>query len=118
MKPLAVLLVMLVGFEVMFRLVSLRAALVLVLLAGALPVFGPPLLHATLELPVWVLMAGGAWVGIALLRLLARPLLGQEAADSMAGDLAAGLVRLKLQIVLLPVRAVRALARRIGFWEL
>jgi len=117
MEPLAVLLAVLVGFGVMFRLLRLKTALVLILLAGALPIYGPPLLRGAQDLPVWVLAAGGAWIGIALLRLLARPLLGEEAANRMAGDLAAGLVRLTVQVALLPVRAVRGLARAIGFWD-
>jgi len=52
LKPLAALLVALIGFAVMFRLLSLKATLVLILLAGALPICGPPLLRATPELPV------------------------------------------------------------------
>jgi hypothetical protein len=117
MKPLAALLIALIGFAVMFRLLSLKATVVLILLAGALPVYGPPLLRAAQDLPVWVLAVGGAWIGLALLRVLVRPLLGKEAANNMAGELAAGLVRLTLQIALLPVRAVRALARGVGFWD-
>ena len=118
MKPLAALLIALIGFAVMFRLLSLKATVVLIFLAGALPIYGPLLLRAAQDLPVWVLAVGGAWIGLALLRMLVRPLLGKEAANNMAGELVAGLVRLTLQLILLPIRAVRAVARRIGVWEL
>lgn len=52
------------GFAVLFRLLSPKATLVLVLLAGALPLYGPPLLRTVQELPVWVLAVGGAWIGL------------------------------------------------------
>lgn len=60
---------------------------------------------------LFALLFVAGWLGIAVLRLLVRPLLGAHAADSMAGELAATLVKLAVGILLLPFRLTRRLVR-------
>lgn len=121
MESLAVLVIMLVGFGVMTRLLTLRSAIVLIFLGGTLPIWGPFLLKAVVTLPIWALVLGGGMLGIALLQVLVGLVLGRDAASAMAGELAAALVKYTLQLILLPIRAIRALLRRLwqgfDFWE-
>jgi hypothetical protein len=63
-----------------------ESELVLIHLAVALPIYGPPLLRSAQDLPVWVLAVGGAWTGLALLRVLARPLTGHDFRSKDSGD--------------------------------
>lgn len=122
MQPLLTLVIIGIGFAVMFGAVRLRT----------LPLLFVLLLVGTALLPVVVPAAGAlaqagwglgqelsllarifvlALLGIAVLRLLMRPILGRHAADSMAGELAANLVMLSVRVLLFPFRMARRLFR-------
>jgi len=115
MESLAALIIVLVGFGVILQLLTLRSAFVLILIGGTLSVWGPSFLKIILALPLWAHVLGGGIIGIALLQSLVGLILGKDAAAGMAGELAAGLVKFILRLILLPIRATRALLR--GVWQ-
>jgi hypothetical protein len=104
------LLIVGVGLALMLGLISGRAAFGLL----GLFLFSPlllPLIEALLgELSPWILLIILAFLTLALFRGLAALILGQRAADAMAGNLAADLVRLMVRLLFLPLR--------IGWWAI
>ncbi len=110
---LAVLGILLIGFALMLRIVSLRCAMgllggfVFLLLAG-------PFLDALIEtLPWWLTALLAGMVLLALLRWFFSLFLGGAAADHMTGILGASAVLGIFRLALLPFRVVGwLLARR------
>lgn len=108
-ESLAVLLAVIIGLMIILRVLRLGTALILLMGAGFLPSVLPGAVHWFSGIPPIVALFIAAWLGIAALRLIVRPLLGDRAASSMAGNLAANLVTFMLQIFLLPFRFLRRL---------
>jgi len=74
-----------------------------------------PFVEALLgELPPWVSLVILAFVGLAILRGLAALLIGQRAADTMVGSLAADVVRIIVGILFFPLRVAWWAFRLIG----
>lgn len=102
-------LLVLAGILTMIGLKRLASGLILFVLGMAfLPMF-EPFIEAIVEvLPDWAVILIIVGFGLVLLRALAALFLGANAADQMAGTLAADLVRFFL---LLPFRGFRTLLR-------
>ncbi len=101
----ALLLIVLgLGFAVMFGLLTFRVALGLIVALAVLPPFVEGVLG---DLPPWVSLVLLAVIGLAILRGVAALLIGQRAADTMAGNLGADIVRLVVRIIILPLRVIR-----------
>ena len=103
----------LVGLSLMFGLIRVRKAFGFVWFLLLVLVFWPYLGSLIEGLPWWVLGVLGALFGIAILQRFVSIFLGRSAANSMAGALAAGLVRLVLALFVLPMRVVRRLFREL-----
>lgn len=84
-----------------------RAALGILGLLLLLPLLAPFVEALLGELPPWVSLVVLAFFALALIRGLAALLLGQRAADTMVGNLAADLIRLVVRLLILPLRMVR-----------
>jgi hypothetical protein len=102
------LLIVGVGLALMLGLISGRAALGLLGLLLLSPLLAPLIEELLGELPPWISLIILAFLALALFRGLAALILGQRAADAMAGNLAADLVRLMVRLLFLPLR--------IGWW--
>ena len=94
-----------------FGLVRGRALFGVLGLLLFLPVLGPLAAGGFEQLPPWLSLVILAFFCLAILRGLAALVLGQRAADTMVGNLAADLVRLVVTILILPLRIVRAAFR-------
>jgi hypothetical protein len=95
----------------MFGLIRGRALFGILGLLLVLPVLGPVTEAVMQQLPPWLSLVILAFFCLAILRGLAALVLGQRAADTMVGNLAADLVRLVVTILILPLRIVRAAFR-------
>lgn len=114
---ISMLLLVLAGIAVMFSARSrLRTLLTLAALtaivAGLPPATKNALIHTVAQLPIWLTLLVAGFVLLGLLGAIARLFIGKAAADSMVGDLAAGMVRALLLPYLLPYRFIRRLIRR------
>jgi hypothetical protein len=96
-----------IGVTLMLGFISGRGALMLILSLVLLPPLLAPFIEGILgELPPWMSLLILAVLGLAILRALVGILLGQRAADTMVGSLAADLVRLSVSFLLFPFRVV------------
>jgi hypothetical protein len=91
-----------------------RAGLSVLVTALLLPVLAPFVEALFGELPVWVSFVVLAFIGLAILRGLAALLIGQRAADTMVGSLAADVVRIVVGLLFFPLRAAWWALRMIG----
>jgi len=98
-------------FGVMLGLLSGRAFFGLLALIMFLPIVAAAIEAILGELPPWVSLLVLAFVGVALLQGLVALFLGSQAAATMAGNLAADLVRLALRLMFFPLRVVGWAAR-------
>ncbi len=106
-EALVVLLVVAV-LGLMLGLVSGRVVGGLLVLLVALPIVGGVAEMVLVQMPAWVTLIVLVAVGFAILRGIAALLIGQRAADTMTGNLAADVVRLVAAAVFLgPFRLVR-----------
>ena len=64
-------------------------------------------------LPPWVTLLFMALVALAFLQVVVSLIIGKAAADTMAGNLAADLVRFVVRILILPLYIVRRILRMI-----
>jgi len=96
-----------IGVALILGFITGRGALMLILALVLLPPLLGPFIEGVLgELPPWVSLLILAVLGLAILRGLVGLVLGQRAADTMVGSLAADLVRLVVKLLLFPFRAV------------
>lgn len=79
-----------------------------------LPVIAPFVEALFGELPPWVSLAILAFFGLAILRGMAALVIGQRAADTMVGSLAADVVRLVVGMLFFPLRVAWWAFRLIG----
>jgi hypothetical protein len=99
-------LLMILGFR--------RAGLSVLGTALLLPVIAPFVEALFGELPPWVSLVVLAFIGLAILRGMAALVIGQRAADTMAGSLAADVVRIVVEMLFFPLRAVWWAIRLLG----
>jgi len=99
-------LLMILGFR--------RAGLSILGAALLLPMLAPFVEALFGELPPWVSLVILAFIGLAILRGLAALLIGQRAADTMVGSLAADVVRIVVGILFFPLRVAWWAFRLIG----
>ena len=126
MAPLLTLIIIGIGFAVMFGAVRLRTLplfvfllLGMALLPAAVPVIGAFMQagwHLVQEVPLWARIVVLALLGIAALRLVLVLLLGWRAADEVAADLTTDLIRWTVRMALYPVRLGGRLLR-LFFWR-
>lgn len=96
-----------IGLALMLGFITGRAALTLILTFVLLPPLLAPFIEGILgELPPWVSLLLLAVLALAILRGVTGLVLGQRAADTMVGSLAADLVRLTVRVLLFPFRVV------------
>lgn len=104
-----------VGLALILGLLSGRAALGLILALVVLPPVLAPFVEGVLgDLPPWVSLVLLAFLGLAIIRGVVGLVLGQRAADTMVGSLAADLVRLVVRILFFPLRIVRSAFRMVS----
>lgn len=102
------------GLALMVGFLSGRAALAIIIGLVVLPPLLAPFVEVLVgELPPWVSMVLLAFLGLAIIRGLFGLLLGQRAADTMVGSLAADLVRLVVRVLFFPLRMVRSAYRMV-----
>lgn len=102
------------GAGLAFILGFRQAALGLLTLVMLLPVFAPFIEACFAELPPWVALVIIAFVGLAMLRGMVALLIGQRAADTMVGSLAADVIRLVIGLLFFPLRLAWWVFRFIG----
>jgi hypothetical protein len=103
-----------IGLAMILGLLTGRTAFSLLGLLVLSPIVVPFAEAVLGNLPPWVSLLLLASVALAVLRGLAALLLGQRAADTMVGTLAADLVRLIVWFLILPLRIVRSAFRAVG----
>lgn len=107
--PLVVMatgLIMILGFR--------QAALSILGMVLLFPILAPFVEALFGELPPWVSLVIFAFIGLAILRGLAALMIGQRAADTMVGSLAADVVRIVVGMLFFPLRVTLWALRLIG----
>jgi len=99
-------LMMILGFR--------QAALSILGMVLLFPILAPFVEALFGELPPWVSLVILAFIGLAILRGLAALLIGQRAADTMVGSLAADVVRIVVGTLFFPLRVAWWAFRLIG----
>jgi hypothetical protein len=103
-----------IGLALMVGLLNRSVAFGILGLILAFAILGPIVEGVMGELPPWVGLIILAVVILAILRGVASLALGSRAADHMVGILAADLVRLAVQILIFPFRALVGLVRLVS----
>ncbi|HLC21856.1 MAG TPA: hypothetical protein VJM10_07095 [Candidatus Methylomirabilis sp.] len=100
-----------IALAMILGLIRGRLAFSLLGLLVLLPLLAPIMEALLGQMPAWVSFVILAFFGLAVIRGLAALIIGQRAADTMVGNLAADLVRLVVAIMILPLRMVRSAFR-------
>jgi multisubunit Na+/H+ antiporter MnhF subunit len=112
----ATLVVVIVGLCIVLRVIRARTAALLIVGSVLLPVLAPAGWEILRELPTWAYLLLAGLLGVAVLRLVMRLLLGRRVADKVTAELILDLARWAARALLLPLRvagqALRFLLRR------
>jgi hypothetical protein len=102
------LVIILVAFGIMLGLVRLKTGIGIIV-GFLLSILLAPMIGAVLDqLPWWLNLLVLAFTGIAFVQAFASIFIGSRASDTMAGSLAADMVRFVIRALFFPLRMVAA----------
>jgi hypothetical protein len=102
------------GIALILGILTGRTMLGILGLVLLFPILSPFVESAMGSLPPWIALLILVIVGLSILRGLAALFIGQRAADTMTGNLAADVVRLIVMCLFLPFRLVGSIFRSIS----